>query len=80
MVREGRGRTTATLQLKMLACLALLLLARPTAALDNGLGRTPALGWSSWNYFVRAPHRHVSTGGLSAALMLAAAGKRHQRE
>ena len=20
-------------------------------ALDNGLGRTPPLGWSSWNYF-----------------------------
>ena len=25
--------------------------ALPAAALDNGVGRTPALGWSSWNYF-----------------------------
>lgn len=24
-----------------------------TNALDNGVGRTPALGWSTWNYFVR---------------------------
>eukprot|EP00040_Diaphanoeca_grandis_P029462 m.172584 g.172584 ORF g.172584 m.172584 type:complete len:478 (+) comp31695_c1_seq1:172-1605(+) len=23
----------------------------PTEGLDNGLGRTPPLGWSSWNYF-----------------------------
>ena len=30
---------------------ALVVVARPTAALDNGLARTPALGWSSWNYF-----------------------------
>ena len=33
----------------LLACLV------PAAALDNGVGRTPALGWSSWNYFVSSP-------------------------
>ena len=49
---------------------ALLLVARPTEALDNGLARTPALGWSSWNYFVRTdPHVVVcvGAGGCAAA-------------
>jgi alpha-galactosidase len=34
-----------------LLALGLLAAAVPAAALDNGVGRTPALGWSSWNYF-----------------------------
>ena len=33
------------------ALLAALLLAPSAAALDNGLGRTPPLGWSGFNFF-----------------------------
>ncbi len=29
----------------------LVLLAIPAAALDNGLGKTPPMGWNSWNKF-----------------------------
>ena len=29
----------------------LILIAIPAAALDNGLGRTPPMGWNSWNKF-----------------------------
>jgi len=36
----------ATLLLGLLAVLA----CAPALSLDNGVGRTPALGWSSWNY------------------------------
>ena len=45
----GRGRARPT----ALAAVALLLLLGPdrAEALDNGVARTPALGWSSWNYF-----------------------------
>ena len=35
----------------MLWLLALLSLFSSTAGLDNGLGKVPPLGWSSWNYF-----------------------------
>ena len=31
--------------------LAACVLLTGATALDNGLGRTPPLGWSSWNYF-----------------------------
>ncbi len=35
-----------------MALFLLLLLASPLAlGLDNGLGRTPQMGWNSWNYF-----------------------------
>ena len=32
-----------------LAAVAVLLLPQQACALDNGLGRTPPLGWSSWS-------------------------------
>eukprot|EP01048_Picozoa_sp_COSAG05_P018017 COSAG05_NODE_2563_length_2894_cov_2.316995_2_plen_132_part_00 len=35
----------------LLPVLLFLLLALPSAALDNGLGRTPPLGWSGFNFF-----------------------------
>ena len=34
-----------------LLLLLALLAPAPTAALDNGVGRLPAMGWSSWNTF-----------------------------
>lgn len=35
----------------MLAALLLILAIAPARALDNGLGRTPLLGFNSWNFF-----------------------------
>ncbi|ORY39626.1 glycoside hydrolase [Rhizoclosmatium globosum] len=35
----------------LLAFTALLLAASQTTALNNGVGRTPAMGWNSWNRF-----------------------------
>ena len=46
------------------ASLLLLSLALPTLALDNGVGLTPALGWSTWNTF---------QGAVSAELLRASA-------
>ena len=41
-----------------------LLAALPlAAALDNGVGRTPPLGWSSWNHFAA----HISSDILKQA-------------
>jgi alpha-galactosidase len=34
-----------------LALLAMVVLAAPTAALDNGVGQRPAMAWNSWNTF-----------------------------
>jgi alpha-galactosidase len=47
---------------------ALLLtgLLAPTAALDNGLGHTPPLGWSSWNYFAGDINESVILGTARA--------------
>merc|ERR1711865_1336533 len=41
--------TMASRILTQLGGLAVLAFA-PALSLDNGVGRTPALGWSSWNY------------------------------
>ena len=50
----------------LLALLALQL--APAVSLQNGVGRTPALGWSSWNYFVRhAPPAHPFPSGQHRA-------------
>lgn len=35
----------------MHAILILLLCLLPALGLDNGLGRTPPMGWNSWNHF-----------------------------
>ena len=45
--------------MKLHALSSLLLTAPPLAsAIDNGVARTPALGWSSWNYFVSTTDPH----------------------
>lgn len=31
----------------------------PTRALDNGLGRTPPMGWNSWNHFSCGIHEDL---------------------
>ena len=49
-------------------------LATGVAAINNGLGRTPALGWSSWNAvasnitseYVRAVAAYLVSSGLAA--------------
>jgi alpha-galactosidase len=43
-------KTLSTQNLCLLLCL-LILAAIPAAALDNGLGKTPPMGWNSWNKF-----------------------------
>merc|ERR1719409_2499012 len=35
---------------------ALAILLHGAAALDNGLGATPPMAWSSWNYFTLGAH------------------------
>ena len=35
----------------MIKASSLLLLASGAIALDNGVGRTPQMGWNSWNKF-----------------------------
>ncbi len=37
--------------MRILSISAVLLLATNTLALNNGLGRTPQMGWNSWNKF-----------------------------
>ena len=45
--------------MKLHALSSLLLTVSPLAsAIDNGVARTPALGWSSWNYFVSVTDPH----------------------
>lgn len=59
----------------LLALAALAPLAPLTSALENGVGRTPALGWSSWNTFggsvsdalLRETADAMATNGLLAA-------------
>lgn len=59
----------------VIAALASLLLASNTNALDNGLARTPPMGWNSWNAvrctvnetIVRAAADHLVESGLAAA-------------
>ena len=49
------GGTRMAISPPLLLPLLALLPAPPLAvALDNGLGRTPALGWSSWNFYGEA--------------------------
>jgi alpha-galactosidase len=48
---------------------------RPPAALDNGLARTPPMGWNSWNKFgcnvsdalIRGVADAISTNGMREA-------------
>ena len=37
-----------------------VLLALSSHALNNGLGATPALGWSSWNYFTYSINQAIT--------------------
>ena len=39
--------------------LLLLLVVGTTRALDNGLGRTPPMGWNSWNHFSCGIHEDL---------------------
>jgi hypothetical protein len=50
-VRTGRPLAIILGRFASLAAVTQLLLPS-AAALDNGLARTPLLGWSSWNYFM----------------------------
>ena len=54
-----------TLALSLPLALVLALAAGPAAALENGLARTPQMGWSSWNRF--------GCSGVSEAAVLGAA-------
>lgn len=45
---------------------ALLCLLGAASALDNGLGKTPPLGWSSWNYFANHINESVILGMADA--------------
>lgn len=35
----------------LLVATFIITLPAPTRSLDNGLGRTPPMGWNSWNHF-----------------------------
>jgi hypothetical protein len=49
---QSAGSTTMrSVLLQVLALLALLALLHVTTPLENGLGRKPLMGWSSWNAF-----------------------------
>ena len=62
--------------MKLIAALLLLFL---VSALDNGLGRTPPMGWNSWNHF----HCNINetlirqTADLMVSTGLAAKGYRY---
>jgi len=62
--------------MKLIATLLLLLLVN---SLDNGLGKTPPMGWNSWNYF----HCNINetlikqTADLMVSTGLAAKGYRY---
>ena len=57
MLTRTTGMLTRTMRLltRSMAPAAMLLIAfamvRESSALNNGVGLTPALGWSSWNYY-----------------------------
>ena len=46
--RYSRKRYNAR---KVFVCVSIFAVIQTTCALENGLGRLPPLGWSSWNYF-----------------------------
>ena len=48
---QRSGRADAKMGVLLAWISALLCLLGAASALDNGLGKTPPLGWSSWNYF-----------------------------
>eukprot|EP00039_Didymoeca_costata_P024125 m.9349 g.9349 ORF g.9349 m.9349 type:complete len:450 (+) comp4053_c0_seq1:62-1411(+) len=55
----------------ILACLSLTMFPATVVGLDNGLGRTPPLAWSSWNFFANGVNESVV---LETADALAATG------
>src|ERR1044071_4682439 len=46
-----RLKTIMATALLLLSGLAVTTTASPALALDNGVGRTPPMGWNSWNTF-----------------------------
>jgi alpha-galactosidase len=62
--------------MKLIAALLLLFL---VSALDNGLGRTPPMGWNSWNHFHCNINENLirQTADLMVSTGLAAKGYRY---
>ena len=67
--------------MRALITMLLVAVAAPRAghALDNGLGRTPLLGWSSWNHYGMNVNQTVIRGAIDGLIStgLAAAGFDH---
>lgn len=57
----------------------ILLIYNPLVALDNGLGRTPPMGWNSWNHFACNINETVirETADLLVSTGLAAKGYKY---
>jgi alpha-galactosidase len=62
--------------MKLVAILLLLFL---TSALDNGLGKTPQMGWNSWNHYNCNINEAIirKTADLMVSTGLAAKGYRY---
>ncbi|MGD0578058.1 MAG: hypothetical protein ABSC08_03930, partial [Bryobacteraceae bacterium] len=43
--------TSSTIRSRCFLVVLLILVTLPAAALDNGLAKTPPMGWNSWNKF-----------------------------
>ena len=59
--------------------IALLLLFTCASSLDNGLGRTPPMGWNSWNHFACKINETIvkQTADLLVSTGLAAKGYKY---
>ena len=54
-MRKSRYAYTAALVAGFLAGGALIMSPRNVRAEDNGIGRTPVLGWSTWSFLRKEP-------------------------
>ena len=60
-----------------ICAIAMLAIATPAVAIDNGIGRTPPMGWRSWNAFHGSISQAIMTAQADA--MAATAGRPGQR-
>jgi hypothetical protein len=60
-------------------CVALLVAVCSVEALNNGLGKTPQMGWNSWNYFACNLNEQIVNETIDNLISsgLAAAGYRY---
>ena len=74
-MRNPRNMTVAVIKILALICVVILHFRGNAPALDNGLARTPPMGWNSWNAFelkidealIRSTADAIASNGMKSA-------------